>query len=662
MGLIIESLFFTNVWIFLYNNLLFYQRLTIPPPKIAEFIIGIWPKPEPSEIPLYIILTFITVLVIFSLRFVLKKIDKLTDLEFKSSRLFILSQLLLFFFLLAIFINYLGGYPLKGDIYPYSKEIPFVNFFYLFVYLGIIGIIIFESYIIAQFGKNKKLFRFLLVVLIILTIGIFTFEPKFPLSTLDYSFFFGPIYEVAHGKTIFTETSSQYGFLSTLFLTLLYKIKILSLSYLPAFIWLLYIAQYFLCFWIIKKVSRSITLSLICLFSIITINYYSVFQLPITFPQGGAMRWIPLIVSATIFYLRDGFESGLFLLSTAILSFWMVDSGIALILAYFATIFIFFLVKIYDARTSFKLGLKFILTLIGIYLLINIIQVILGYRFINFFQIFLRLRQYAQEGITMIPIESITFFWIVIFIYFLSIVYFFRKKEVNLSDQLLIFISNLSLFASIYYIGRSVQHNLFHISIFPLLNIFTLIGIYYKKNFSKRFKITSVILLFLIFIIIPAFNRKEILSQLIKQKLKNTTGGRIFTSDFDSMLNKRFKDEIKLIHDNLADEEIAILSIDDTFLFYLTEKRNLFFNNPQIEVITHEESNYNLRKTVQVCPKKIAVDCRVFKKCEDYKPLNPSVFVFQTSFLNIIQEKCHVRYEPTMCTKQLCVAISQKNK
>lgn len=661
MGLIIESFLITNIWIFLFNTLLFYLRLKIPAPSIVDFVV-IWPKPEPSEIPLYIILTFTVVIGIYFLH---KFFVKPVSLEIKLTSTYQKAAKYIFFgFMLIIFISNLGSYPLKGVIQPdFKSDLDFFGYFYFFVYLGAIILIIIESSIISNLFKNKKtLLIGLGSALILLIIALFTFEPRFPLSPHDYSYFFGPIYEVAQGKTLYTEATSQYGFLSILFLAVLLRIELLSFAYLPAFIWVMYIILYFFCFFFIYRVSRSLTLALLGLFSIITLNYFSLYHLPISIPQVGAMRWLPVILSAVLFYRLKHIDSKAFIFLTGLLSFWVVDSGLSIILAYFATLFIFFLARITDLKKTVKAGLMFLFSLISIFTLLNITLIVSGFRTIDIFQIFLRLRQYTQAGFGMLPIESQTYFWIVMFIYFFSIVFFFRKEKRDFYDHFTIFIANLSFASSIYYVGRSHPHNLFHISIFPLLNVFLLISQFLKKIKSSNFLLLTYIFLFLIFIFIPAYDRKEALAKNIKTKVEKLLEGSVFTSDFDAMVNKRFWQETKLIKDNLTDPEVAILSIDDTYLLNLTNKRNLLYNNPQIAGTTYQDLDFTLQKAVKVCPPKIAIDCRAVGKCENYVPLNESAIFMPPLLLKVLQDRCHTRYEPTLCTNQLCLAVSQKKQ
>ena len=78
--------------------------------------------------------------------------------------------------------------------------------------------------------------------------------------------------------------------------------------------------------------------------------------------------------------------------------------------------------------------------------------------------------------------------------------------------------------------------------------------------------------------------------------------------------------------------------------------------DPQAMIRTQEESNFGLSNVFKVCPKRIAVDCKLFNRCggpqitEDY---------FLAQRLSLIENKCRVKYYPLVCTYQLCIAESK---
>lgn len=653
LGFLIETLFFTNLWIFFYNNLLKFLNVRFPT-TITEPFIRRGAAPEPFEIPLYFVIAFITVIIIYFVHICLPKKEVLS----KKKPLFLIIKLLVLIFLVWLFFINLGVYPLKGDIYPYPlRTNSAVYNLYFFAYIAVVLFIIIQSIILNKIVNfNKKVVFFLFSSFIIVIIALFIFEPGFPISAHDYSYFYGPIQQISQGKTIYTDSPSQYGFLSVLVISFLNKIGLIKFSYLPAFIWFLYVAQYFLCFYIIFKLSRSLFLAFIGLFSIITFNYFSIYHLPISFPQIGPMRWLPAILAIFLLLTQKQINKKNFIFFLAILVFWAIDSGISLILTYFFSLFIFFIKGSLSFIKILKSALFFIFSLAVIFFLLNLLHLLFGYQPINFFSIFSVIQAYAQAGFGMLPMGPQTYFWWIILIYLASIVYFFKKKKVDDFDSVLIFTANLSFFFSTYFIGRSHPHNLFHISLFPLLNLFLLIGVNLKDNQSSKIKSTILAALFILLIFIPAYNRKEVLSELIIEKAKRMSHQPIFQPEMDRLLKQKYSPEILMIKKYLAERKILVLSNDDTYLLYLTQKGNLFDDNPQVLILSQKELDLYVNRLLKKgCPDKLVIDCYFLKKCPEYEKFNLGGFSPGPLILEQLETKCHSKYQPLECTDKLCI-------
>ena len=149
------------------------------------------------------------------------------------------------------------------------------------------------------------------------------------------------------------------------------------------------------------------------------------------------------------------------------------------------------------------------------------------------------------------------------------------------------------------------------------------------------------------------------MTEMIIVKLKRLTAGNIFKSEMKNILTKRYSKETQLIINNLKDDKIAILSNDDTYLFYLTGKKNLLDANPQVSIDTQSDLDHAFENFARHCPDKIAADCVVFGRCSQSVGFDQSGFFPQSIFLNEIQKKCAVKYEPVQCTNQLCIATKK---
>ena len=236
----------------------------------------------------------------------------------------------------------------------------------------------------------------------------------------------------------------------------------------------------------------------------------------------------------------------------------------------------------------------------------------------------------------------------------------FRQNLNN--KQLLLFSANLSLFASVYYVGRSHPHNLFHISIFFLLNTFLLMDEILKFNFqkkvSKKIPAAFYLLLATFFLVIPGFNRKQAIASMIKTKIDRLKIQSIFKPELEGQVGRYYFFESLMIKEDLPEDEILILSVDDTYLFYLIDKKNLLLDNPQSGIASASKTDLDLvlKKAYKTCPQKIAADCSLFGICPKYPTLNHEAVNIQKFLLESLEKSCKVKYKPTRCTNKLCIA------
>lgn len=650
----------TNIWILTFNYLLLFLNFKYPPILSEQFYRPAAAWPEPFEMPLYLGLTLLFVLLIWQL-----------PKRLKPVKITFYWLVICFIFLLFVFLSKLGNFPMANEFYPYSlRRDGSIYLLILSLYLGLIGFILIQSTILEKIFKGKALFTAFFFLFIAFIIALFTFEPGFPVSSHEYGYFFGPLWEVVKGKTLFTQIHTDYGFYSTLFFTVLYKLNLFNFQQLPVFVWLLFIFQYFLSFYLIYKISRSVGLALTGLFSIITVNYFSFFVLPITITQYSAMRRFPSVLLLFLLFKFKKFDSRL-LLAVTLVDFWIVDVGISIFLAVGFTLFILTLVKIINLKLLVRLSFILLLFQAGIFISLNLIHQAFAYKPINLLDIFNSLRQHAGSGLTMLPIDYHNYFWLVMLFYFASIIYFFRNSiksgglstdgretadRIRFKNTFLLFSANLSLFNALYFVGRSHAANLFDISILVILNFFILIACIWQDAGSSKIKIFVGLLLFILFIIVPAYLRRFTLSEFILDKYKRFTYGNIFVPETGKLLNREFGQETELINKNFPENEILILSREETYLLILTNKKNLLDVNPQSGIDTVSEMAFALKRASEKCPKKIAVDCRVFKNCPDYESYSQKSLFMAPYILDSLEKNCGVKYRPTVCTNKLCIA------
>lgn len=491
-------------------------------------------------------------------------------------------------------------------------------------------------------------------------IAFVTLEGRFPISGLDYAYFFGPILEIACGKTIYTDIPVQHGFLPTLLFTFLYKIHFLQLDQLSIVVWIMYVIQYFLSFYLIFKVSRSVGFSLLGMFSVITLNYFSLSHLPASLPQIGPMRWLPSVIVLVLLLNYKKVDAKLLIFAVGLFSLGIIDAGIALVLGYLLSLFIFFLARDISFNRILKSFISLVVNVVLIVGLVISINLMLGYKMIDLGAAFHSLSKYASLGIAQMPIDTHTYFWVVVMIFLASIVYYFKQDKHDATDQLIVFAANFSLLDSIYYLGRAHPHNLFNISSIPTLTLFLLVAKVFGDIKSMKIRSFILISLFCLTIIYPSVMRQYTMTEMIITQYQRLTGGQIFKPEIDEIIKNRYAEEAKLIKQQLSQQQIAILSNDDTYLFYLVQKNNLIDANPSNGIDTISDLNHAVRNAIIVCPKKIAADCSLFNRCSPTVGIDNSGFDASPFLLAKIEEACKIKYEPTKCTSQLCIAEGKR--
>lgn len=651
-------IFFTDAFIFLFNWIIKFLNSNYPLPiDGAAFLYRDKGYLNPEyEIPVYLalILLFIFLLLIY---------HKFSDTDYfkkekKRSQFITTIKGLVTFFLIIYFLNQLGPYPLQQAMIANDNFIKF--------YLATVMVLIGGFGLIYRFWKKQLFFIGLFLISVLLLIAKLTFISKLPIYFHDFSFFLGPIIEIAKGKTLFTQVFSRYSFLGVLLLGYLNKFSLFDITYFPLLVWLLYVTQYFICFYSILKISGSIYLALITLFSLLTVNFYSLMHFPSLVPEVGPVRWLPLILSIYFLYRFKNIQSKKYIFILGFLAFFTIDSGIYLIVAYGLTLMILFFLgnlKIKDILNSIS---WLFLSLISIYLLINITSLIFGSQIINIGRVFQEIRSFSIRGYFMGPIGERSYFWLIIFIYFISLLKFATTQKPKLIDFILLFSANLTIISAIYFVGESHPHNLLNVSLFTITNYSIFIATIIKDKTLGILKSCLLLGFLIMFIIYPALSRSVSIEDNIINQLTRSKLDRSFEPEMISIIHS-YDPEAKLIDSNLKEQQILLISPDDAYLFYLLKnKTNLMNADPQQLVLFRDEEDFALKNVFEICPKKIVVDCRILGKCEEFITLNSAHYPVERSFeyeksflisrLKTIENKCHLNYRPTFCTQKLCIA------
>ncbi|MDE2025341.1 MAG: hypothetical protein KGJ07_02520 [Patescibacteria group bacterium] len=632
----------TDIWIIAFQWILNFLRSSFPPQTPTGYYENLV-YPKPYDIPVYILLSFSFVLLLPVIhRYLFPKL--LTQYKTQeNTHLFLTSASLVLAILLFLF---LGNYPMANSVFPLTGN-------YL-LYVGLISIITLGELLLFKLLQQKQWIFFTVTAIII---AILIAEPTFPVSWFDYTFILGPAYEVMHGKTIYMQASSQYGFLLTYSLALLMKIFGLGILQLPVGIWLLYAGAYASLFYVMLKTTKSGVLSILFLSALISINYYSLDHLPIAVPQIGPLRFLCLWFAPVIFYLtyfkKRAKYVGLAVMS--LLSLWVIDAGIQYLLAIGSLECLLAFKKVQPLRQS-VINILFTTICTGIFFALAVlIPTFFGYMLLNPSTIFQAIHEYAVSGFGMIPLPEQTFFWAFLLIFFASLMLFFVKEIIEKEDIILAFGAFLFFFASMYYVGRSHPHNIFHIAVLFLFTFFLLLSRLkktYQLSIMGRQKAAAAILLFFYFVVVSGAFRQNTQNIWLPLYASALPQGKFFPSFQKDMTNYYLTDAHFIEKENIH-KQALIISPDDTALLMLSDKSSYVNSDPMSMIISDQDLSRTIIQMPACLDKIFVAKCILSKSCTTDRTFL-GTFIGEDKIYNKIQQVCGNSYKLSSCSNHIC--------
>lgn len=507
-------------------SFLIFFLLSLPPIIFAVLfyrpVMSVFPNSPELEVHFYLIALSVVFAILFSFYilsfqqgFIKKILNWKGVIKLKS----------ILYFLIILLLGYLG-YFIK-EIYPFLSQST-TDFRDIGInvegdlnieLLIVIAIIIFGIFLfITKLQYQKKYLIFYLVSII--TIVWLSFNIK-TLNDYDFSYFAGPINDVLHGKHLLDNSPSQYGFLSIIFLSLIFKFIPLGLMNLTIVNAISVSFGFILIFVLLQFLYKNKLLSLFTTIFIIFTNYTIQIVPEITFLQTNFLRfgmWVilALCLTAKLFYegrKNEKIVKLLPLLALTIAFFWNLDSGLYALAAYFT--YIAFNNLQPTLMKTIKSCLPNYLT-VFMALLIGMLVIDISYKlslgiYPNW-RIYLVDPLYYLGGFSMFPWGSSVWPWFIVLGYLLFLSYLFvkkmyRKGVLDRKDQLASFVLFYGIFQFIYFVGESHLNNLHHIIIPFLIISFYILDIFLEKidSFkSIKLELLTVSLITLV-LLLPAY-------------------------------------------------------------------------------------------------------------------------------------------------------------
>lgn len=606
----LDVLILTNLFAFLYQLIVIFLNKSVPFKQTLHFLPGMQHavSPEPYEVPVYI-----GMIVLCSL-FIALKIRNKTKQKPKKVPIFFIIILSL-----MLFMN-LGPYPLmqieSGSI------VTLIYIFFLLLSLGLFWLL---------FNRARTIFRTGLVyTLLFLFLAFVLFEPRMPVNNHDFSFFFGPVLQISRGIGMYKDVFVQYGFLPIIAFSLLLKAQVLNPFHMTTMIWLMYVIEFMLIFIIVYKTTELRTIALITLGSVIVISYNSLLSLAIAYPQTGAFRWLACIVVITT-SLFSRITHKKFIIVTTIMTFMNLDTGIVIAIGYALTLLIEALshrISYFNAMKTYIVYLLFMMIFFG---LCMILFLFMKWPLINPNPLimFHTITKYAKDGFGMLPFPQYTYFWLVSFFCFSAIWYGLKR-----SITTLLLAAHIAILGSVYFVGRSHPHNLFHIAVLVIPIMGILCGLFYKNLREQSYKRLFLIFYTLLSIIIPAIFRGDAIKNNLIQVAAYYGKESIEKPILESKIHQKYNKELRWLTDGKEKSPILILSYDESYLYYITNRISLVTQLPIIANITSDDLHSSLQQISAQCPKHLFVD----KMLTMSETATPSEFALINSLLEAQKE------------------------
>lgn len=373
------------------------------------------------------------------------------------------------------------------DHYP----IPFTYLLLLITVIVSVALLILNSRMLSRvkFPHNTKLFYLLLIFPLAFYIC------QAPIEYHHYSFFVGPIFDVIKGKSLLSETPSQYGYLSIHFLVFMLEkigVSFNTFNFVNITLFALYYSfAGYLFFKLLKSIVAASVFTIVFMLMQTFFSHYTYVLLPST----GPIRFgIVMIVFGIFVFFSKRAQTVLSAIGASISLFWSPETAVYVIPAwFFACLVISYLST--NTRKEFILSFLHAFRVFFVFSLLIFVYILL-FEYSHFhvmpqlMNFFAYVSSYQDgSGSILMPLYENYYFALLINLLGLATVAHFVIRKIRaryLPALSFISISNVALLS--YYIGRSHENNIVNIAGFLLLELVTVYAVvreYYSIKFDR---------------------------------------------------------------------------------------------------------------------------------------------------------------------------------
>jgi len=533
---------------------------------------------------------------------------------------------------------------LKSALWLSTFDFSWIRFVLTFISIAfVIVLVVLED----RYPVSRRWLQLPVDILVVSAIIYAVFNMNF--FTYDANFYIGPVYDVMHGKALLVNNYSQYGLLSIYGLSFLFTVSGIPLTYGNFFLLLnlVTIAGYiFIYLVLLRGWLKSVSVSVIGIYMIVLWNYFGghfyTYLSPI-FLQVGFLRfgwWLPVIILLLIriVFIQSGSRASLRkslniveFAVVAVAFFWAFDSGIYVLGAYVATLFVEAFYSSSDFKEKLRSFLRQLMKLTGFllltFILISIVTFMAVHRWPDWYGFIRDTIIYSALGLMMLPMPATGIQVLFIGVYVFSVVYimvkmFLTNSKTQTDLPVLAFITAYGILQFLYYVGRSEAFR-FQNVVIPLIIIICWFALKATKVIwtqqgmacLKRnvVAVSATLLVTVVLISVPV----QVLTYNAARIVVNRGDAiKLITERNDpdkwipqNMPPEGFQKSIRAILEKEDDQkDVAIISYWDTYFLINTGKTNILDSNNLLSPLNQSQLDHLAAQILSAKPRSVYID------------------------------------------------------
>ncbi len=479
---------------------------------------------------------------------------------------------------------------------------------------------------LAQRPRPAWIGRWIVWAVVLLFSFLLVYEPGYPLQILHDDGYLAPIHQAINGRTIYRDVASQYLFMGVYPFVALRKLGLLAEDYrnFTVLLTILWVAQLSILFALVRRATRSDYWGLMCVFSTISVSILGPWLSPVGIPNTGPVRWLGFFLLLLLMAYRGHRSRATILLLVAIV-LGEVDVGIQATIAYAVYRMIALALDWRHWRRAVEDAILYGLLMGAMFGLVQLFMFVRTGEVLGLSEIFYTITKYGHLGAGMVPMAFKSYLYLLVAVNFLAVVfavsailrYTIDRRHAWRTEyaHLLLFSSCLALVASVYYVRRATDGNLFNVAQFTMVPLFLLLPILWRRATSyapgaHRPALVAHLVIACLLIGVPLASGRIYVGEKLARKVDAGLSGLVSLHD---VLSPFIDQDVALMRRSFTDREAVLWLGNDTGTFVLarTGHPSLLYFSPHRWALTAEDlrSAFGRVAADGAVPDRIIVEC-----------------------------------------------------